>query len=214
MKAARTELQIAAARANGARSRCPVTGKGKRVAAATSANPSDPSFPKAKPAPRKTLSAMASSPTPWSSPANPAKRFRDLRAVLEQELQSEPGIETGQVHLIAVAHWRRMRLCCVENRSEEPPASRAARQEADTGETPITHRAPFRTLSDESRALELLNPLREPLRRKYRNALACFKNHRADRKPQRAQKRKGNGSDPFCASPEKRKVCERARRPG
>jgi hypothetical protein len=100
-------------------------------------------------------------------------------AVLEQELQLAPGIETDQVHLIAVAHWRRMRLGSVEtSQYVEETAKRLAaaghRQEA----THLTRS--FRSLSDETRALELLNRNGSRYCREYRNALACFKNHRED----------------------------------
>lgn len=56
----------------------------------------------------------------------------------------------------------------------------------DSGETPIGHLTPsFRSLSDETRAMELLNRYESRYSREYRNALACFKNQRADMKRMR-----------------------------
>lgn len=44
----------------------------------------------------------------------------------------------------------------------------------------------FRSLSDESRALELLNRYETRFSREYLRALTCFKTPRADKKRERA----------------------------
>jgi hypothetical protein len=194
MRAPRTELQIAASRANGARSRGPVTDNGKRVAAANTARSTGPVTPQGQARSAQNAIRHGLLADTLVFPGESEQRFCDLLATLEQELQPEPGIETDQVHLIAVAHWRRMRLWSVEKSQYlEETAKRLAaaghRQEADTGETPLTNLTrSFRTLSDESRALELLNRYETRYSREYRNALACFKNHRADMKRERAQR--------------------------
>ena len=55
-------------------------------------------------------------------------------------------------------------------------------EDGDDGETPITHLAhSFRSLADQSRALELLNRYETRYGREYMRALACFNNQR-DRK--------------------------------
>jgi hypothetical protein len=187
MKAPRTDLQIAASRANGARSRGPVTEKGKRVAAANAAHATGPVTPEGKASTAQNAIRHGLLADTLVFPGESEERFCDLLAVLEQELQPAPGIETDQVHLIAVAHWRRMRLWSVEKSQYlEETAKRLAasghRRDADTGETPLTHLTrSFRTLADESRALELLNRYESRYSREYRNALTCFKNHRADK---------------------------------
>jgi hypothetical protein len=194
MKVPRTDLQIAAARANGAKSRGPVTAEGKRAAAANTALSTGPVTPEGKTRSAQNAIRHGLLADTLVFPGESEQRFCDLLATLETELQPAPGIETDQVHLIAVAHWRRMRLWSVEKSQYlEETAKRLAaaghRQEHDTGETPITHLTrSFRTLSDESRALELLNRYETRYSREYRTALACFKNHRADRNRQRARK--------------------------
>jgi hypothetical protein len=194
MKAPRTELQIAASRANGARSRGPVTAKGKRVVAANAAQSTGPVTPEGKARSSQNAIRHGLLADTLVFPGESEERFCDLLTVLEQELQPEPGVETDQVHLIAAAHWRRMRLWSVEKSQYlEETAKRLAaaghHREQETGDTPLTHLTrSFRTLSDESRALELLNRYESRYSREYRNALACFKNHREDMKRERAQR--------------------------
>jgi hypothetical protein len=198
MKEPRTELQIAASRANGARSRGPVTAKGKRAAAANADHATGPVTPEGKAHSAQNAIRHGLLADTLVFPGESEERFCDLLATLEQELQPAPGIETDQVHVIAAAHWRRMRLWSVEKSQYlEETAKRLEaaghRQEQDTGEPPLTHLTrSFRTLSDVSRALELLNRYESRYSREYRNALACFKNHRADKeremKRERAQR--------------------------
>ena len=71
----------------------------------TPPSPSELSRPKAKPAPRKTPSTNALLADTLVFPGESEERFCDLLAVLEQELQPEPGIETDLVRLIAVRLW-------------------------------------------------------------------------------------------------------------
>jgi hypothetical protein len=194
MKAPRTELQIAASRANGARSRGPKTTKGKRVAAANAARSTGPVTPEGKARSSQNAIRHGLLADTLVFPGESEERFCDLLTVLEHELQPEPGVETDQVHLIAAAHWRRMRLWSVEKSQYLEETSKrlaAAGQhlEQGSGDTPLTQLTrSFRTLSDESHALELLNRYESRYSREYRNALACFKNHREDMKRERAQR--------------------------
>jgi hypothetical protein len=58
----------------------------------------------------------------------------------------------------------------------------AVNQDGDDGETPITHLAhSFRSLADQSRALDLLHRYETRYGREYLRALGCFNNQR-DRK--------------------------------
>ena len=66
------------------------------------------------------------------------------------------------------------------------------------GETPITHLArSFRSLSDESRALELLNRYETRFSREFQRALACMKNHQTDKRRQRLEDAKERDKQ-FC----------------
>jgi hypothetical protein len=118
----KSRLQIAAARANGAKSRGPVTADGKRASAANSAQSTGPVTPEGKAC---ALTARSSrNATRHGLLADSMvlhgesdDRFRALLSRLEAELQPEPGIESDQTEIMAVAHWRRMRLWSLEKRS-------------------------------------------------------------------------------------------------
>jgi len=121
---------------------------------------------------------------------------------------------------MAVAHWRRMRVWSLEKalflqetlKRQDAAWNRAAacksaqagdgengiNDEGDDGETPITHLAhSFRSLADESHALELLNRYETRYGREYLRALGCFNNQR-DRKTAR---REAKGRDLTQPSP-------------
>jgi hypothetical protein len=183
-----TERQIAAARANGAKSRGPKTPQGKRASAANAAFSTGPVAPegKARSSRNAIRHGLLADSTVFDGESE--ERFFAFLAALEAELQPEPGIEASQVEVIAVAHWRRMRLWSVEKvQYFEETAKRlaAAQRPGDSGDEPaITQLTQsFRSLSDESRAMELLNRYESRYSREYQRALACFKNHRADKQP-------------------------------
>lgn len=189
----RTELQIATARANGAKSRGPKTPHGKRASAANAAFANGPVTPegKARSSQNATRHGLLADSTVFDGES--AERFAALLAELEAELQPEPGIEASQVVVMAVAHWRRMRLWSVEKVQyfEETAKRLAALAQlpddpaADPAITQLTRS--FRSLSDESRSMELLNRYETRYSREYQRALACFKSHRADKKKERAE---------------------------
>ncbi|MGA2715747.1 MAG: hypothetical protein ABSG41_21815, partial [Bryobacteraceae bacterium] len=99
--------------------------------------------------------------------------------------QPETGIETDQVEIMAVAHWRRMRLWSLEKALYIEEAHKrcdaTGDHEENNGVTSIAQFArSFRSLADESRAMELLNRYETRFSREYLRALASFKSHRAD----------------------------------
>jgi hypothetical protein len=192
-KPPRTERQIATARANGAKSRGPKTLQGKRASAANAAafstGPVTPEG-KARSSQNATRHGLLADSTVFDGESE--ERFCAFLSALEAELQPEPGIEASQVEVMAVAHWRRMRLWSVEKvQYFEETAKRlaAAQRPGDPGdEPPITQLTrSFRSLSDESRAMELLNRYESRYSREYQRALACFKSHRADKQRERAE---------------------------
>ena len=205
MKLSRSPLQIAAARANGAKSRGPVTVAGKRASAANSANSTGPVTPEGKA--RSPLNATRHGLLSDSMVLHGESdaRFCALISTLESELQPEPGIESIQTEIMAVAHWRRMRLWSLEKalylqetlkrqdaacNGTQTVDGEAINEDGDDGETPITHLAhSFRSLADQSHALELLNRYETRYGREYLRALGCFNNQR-DRKTA-ARKAKG-----------------------
>ena len=195
MKSPRSPLQIAAARANGAKSRGPVTAEGKRASAGNSVNSTGPVTPegKARSSQNATRHGLLSDSMVLHGESD--ARFCALIDTLENELQPEPGIESIQAEVMAVAHWRRMRLWSLEKalylqETLKRQDAQAGREEGDDCETPITQLAhSFRSLADESHALELLNRYETRYGREYLRALGCFNNQR-DRKTA-AHKAKG-----------------------
>jgi hypothetical protein len=193
LKTPRTERQIAAARANGAKSRGPKTPRGKRASAANAAFAAGPvtSSGKARSSQNATRHGLLADSTVFDGESE--ERFCAFLAALEAELRPEPGIEASQVEVMAVAHWRRMRLWSVEKvQYFEETAKRLAagpQRPGDPGDDPAITQLTrsFRSLSDESRAMELLNRYESRYSREYQRALACFKSHRADKQRERAE---------------------------
>jgi len=149
-------------------------------------------------------------------------RFCALLSSLEAELHPETCIESTQTEIMAIAHWRRMRLWSLEKALyiQEDRKRRAATgdfgndvnddgnddtDDGDDGETPIMHFArSFRSLADESRAMELLNRYETRYGREYLRALACINNQRARGNADR-QKRDSDAK----ANPNVPKISER-----
>ena len=109
---------------------------------------------------------------------NPVRNLRSNRA------------NFTQVEIMAVAHWRRMRLWSVEKVQyfeETVKRLAAVHHQGDPGDEPAITRLTrsFRSLSDESRAMEHLNRYESRYSREYMRALACFKSHRADKQRER-----------------------------
>ena len=186
--------KIASARANGAKSRGPVTAEGKRAAAANSAGSTGPVTPEGKARCSQNATRHGLLADSMVLDGESENRFCALFSRLEDELQPETGIETDQIEIMAVAHWRRMRLWSLEKalyieetlkRCDATGDHRGDHEgsdhENDDGASPITDFArSFRSLADESSAIELLNRYETRFSREYLRALACFKSHRAD----------------------------------
>lgn len=157
-------LGTASSRANGARSRDPVTPEGKARASQNAV--------------RDGLLADS-----MVLEGESEDRFCAMLSCLRNGLQTGPGIETDQVEIMAVAHWRCMRLWSLGKAQyvEETRKRRAtAREDGDTAITRLARS--FRSLADESRAMELLNRYEIRFNREYLRALTYLKKHRFDRK--------------------------------
>jgi hypothetical protein len=149
-----TLLRIASSRANGAKSRGPITEEGKRASAANSAKSTGPVTPEGKARCSQNATRHGLLSDSMVPEGESEKRFCAYLAVLEDELQPEPGIEASLVETIAVAYWRRTRVWSLEKAHYIQETAKRA----EDGETPITKLArSFRLLADESRALDLLN---------------------------------------------------------
>ena len=103
------------------------------------------------------------------------KRFNALLTALTEELQPQTGIESALVENMAVARWRQMRLWGMEKagisyeiqRQESAPGT----QDVLQCDSPTRAALAFRTLSDQSRSLELMNRYEARYDRQYGRAL-------------------------------------------
>lgn len=84
--------------------------------------------------------------------------FIELITQLQEELQPESFVENMFVEVMAVAHWRRMRLWIIEKNQAT---------------------ADFRTLADKSRFFGILKRDQARLRRQYQRNFEAFNAHRA-----------------------------------
>ena len=147
-----SQRKIDSARANGAKSRGPVTSEGGRASAASVVLPCE---------------------------ASPA--FTELLAGLQEEFQPETASERRLVEVMAVADWRRGRLWCLEMAQYVHAVHKQKRlndplADQENAEIPSMHTAlAFTSLSDESRALELLNRYEVRYSREYHRTLLYLK---------------------------------------
>ncbi len=193
-----SKFRIAASRANGAKSRGPVTDEGKRIAALNTIHSTGPVTPEGKSRVSQNTTRHGLLADSLVLEGESEARFCSLLAAFEAELQPESQIEHDQAEIMAVAHWRRMRLWSIEKAEyiEETRRRKTALAQngaaVDDGETPITHLArTFRTLADESQVLHLLNRYETRFSREYVRALSCAttqKNLREQRERQQARR--------------------------
>jgi hypothetical protein len=177
-------LRIASSRANGAKSRGPLTEEGKRASAANSAKSTGPVTPEGKASSSQNATRHGLLADSMVLEGESEDRFCAYLSCLEDELQPEPGIESSLVETMAVAHWRRMRIWSLEKAHY---ILESAKRLGD-GETPIIQLArSFRSLSDQSRALELLNRYETRLSREFQRALACVKDQQIGKRNLRRQ---------------------------
>lgn len=141
--------RVAASRANGNKSRGPITLEGKRISAQNST--------------RHGLLAQSIVLT-----GEDPSRFEALLDELYAEFHPVGPVENALVETLAVSRWRQMRLWALEGAGLN---YQIARQEESVD--PSTRAAlAFRTLSDQSRSLELLNRYESRYDRQFGRTLA------------------------------------------
>ncbi len=198
-----SKFRIAASRANGAKSRGPVTDEGKRIAALNTIHSTGPVTPEGKFRVSQNATRHGLLADSLVLDGESEARFCSLLAAFEAELQPESQIEHDQAEIMAVAQWRRMRLWSIEKAEyiEETRRRKTALAQngatVDDGETPITHLArTFRTLADESQVLHLLNRYETRFSREYTRALACATAQRTLREQRERQQARRNRNQP------------------
>jgi hypothetical protein len=102
-------------------------------------------------------------------------RFTALLTALTEELQPQTGVESALVENMAVARWRQMRLWGMEKagiaNEIQKQESSADSQDTLSRDAPTRAALAFRTLSDNSRSLELMNRYEGRYERQYGRAL-------------------------------------------
>ena len=145
----RSEPQNQASRANGCKSRGPITEEGKRVSSQNAVK-----------------HGMLAKFVVINSENEPG--FIDLTARLYDELQPQPGIEQDLVNTMAVARWRTTRLWIIEKSSMETQMTRENDQARAAQHKPgVLAGMAFRSLADNSRTLDLINRYESRYDRQY-----------------------------------------------
>jgi hypothetical protein len=155
-----SEARSNAARANGAKFRGPKTAEGKSASSKNSLRHGILA---------KTAVLEGESP----------EAFIALLTALQEEHQPETPTEEGLIEDMAIARWRRERIRSMEtgglnNQIRHP-------KYIDDDDIAVQHFTAFRTLTHETRALDLLNRYDARYERQFRNALTSFLNLRARR---------------------------------
>jgi hypothetical protein len=160
-----TELQQVASRTNGAKSRGPITEKGRQASSQNSRTHGLLS--------KKVVLAGESQ-----------EEFDALLASFLDEHQPETPTEHDFIEKMAAARWRQERVWNCETAGLNNEIRRPRYQEGEDYAT-LTFVA-FRTLSDDSRVLELLNRYEARFERQFRAALTAFLSLRAKRRADQA----------------------------
>jgi hypothetical protein len=172
-----SELQQIASRTNGAQSRGPVSEEGRQASSQNSRTHGLLS--------QKIVLAGESQ-----------EEFDALLASFLDEHQPETPTERDLIERMAIARWRQERVWNAETSGLNNAIRRPRYHEGEDYGT-LTFVA-FRTLSDDSSVLELLNRYEARFERQFRAALTAFLNLRAKR---RAEQRAVAAADAAAAGP-------------
>jgi hypothetical protein len=115
-------------------------------------------------------------------------RFLELLATLFEEFQPQTPFEESLIENMAVARWRQMRIWGMETAGMNHEMRRQTQPSNSTGLDPSEAAATraaiaFRTLSDDSRSLELINRYESRYDRQYYRAHRRFIETRDRRTP-------------------------------
>jgi hypothetical protein len=165
-----TERQQNASRANGSKSHGPTTPEGKLNSS------------------RNAITHGMLSTATIVLKAESTDRFLELLAALFEEFDPQTPFEESLIENMAVARWRQMRVWGMEKASMEHEMRRQSgtplSAALDPSEQAATRAAlAFRTLSDDSRSLELINRYEARYDRQYLRAHRRFLEVRDRRTP-------------------------------
>jgi hypothetical protein len=159
----RSERQNIASRANGAKSRGPVTPEGRLASAGN----------------RLDHGMLADAIVIEGEAAD---RLAALSEAFHRQLQPRDEVELAYVENMIMCRWRQIRLWELESANMGYEIRKQAH--AHESETKRTRAAlAFRSLSDESRSLELMNRYETRFARQFIRSHQCLLNLRANREP-------------------------------
>jgi hypothetical protein len=177
-----SELQQIASRTNGAKSHGPITEEGKQASSQNSLNHGFNSK-------RVIL------------PGESQEEFDELLSSYLIEHQPETPTERTLIENMAIARWRQQRAWTLETAGLGNEIRRPRYHE---GEDPDTQAiVAFRTLTDDSKTLDLLNRYEARFERQFRAALTAFLNLRAKRRAEERQQAQADAAGP--AAPQGRR---------
>jgi hypothetical protein len=157
----RSERQILASRANGAKSRGPVTPEGRLASAGN----------------RTDHGLLAAATT---LPGESEERLAALSEAFHQRLQPRDEIEVAYVESMIMCRWRLMRLWVLESAGMGHEIRRQSHMHESETE-PVRAALALRTLSDESRSLDLMNRYETRFDRQFARAHRCLIDLRRER---------------------------------
>ena len=161
-----SDKRIAASRANGAKSRGPISARGKAISAQNSARHSILA---------NTIVLEGES----------TERFTALLEALQTELMPETELEISLIENMAACRWRQMRIWGMEKAglSYAVRQQSASNHEISAEDAPTRTALAFRTLCDETRTFDLMNRYETRFDRQYSRALQRFTELRRRREP-------------------------------
>jgi hypothetical protein len=194
----RTPLQIAASKANGAKSQGPRTPEGKQIAAANSAKSTGPVTPEGKAIVSRNATRHGLLADSILLPGESEEAFFAVLAWLEKKFQPKDEFEDSLIETAAMAHWRRQRACTLEKAQHIRESRKLERAAAGAGDdtddencddAPIMKiEASFRSLADTSNTAVNLGRYETCHRRAFQAAIKFLDSRRAlegSRKPSR-----------------------------
>jgi hypothetical protein len=110
-------------------------------------------------------------------------RFLALIATLFEEFQPQTPFEESLIEDTAVARWRRMRIRGMEKAGLDHEMSRQSAPEIEPADSATRAWLAFRTVSDDSRSLDLINRYDSRYQREYLRAHRRFEEVRDRRTP-------------------------------
>ena len=199
-----SDRRSAASRANGAKSRGPVTPEGKLRSAANTAHSTGPRTPEGKSRSSRNALRHGLLASSVVLDGESVEMFREILTGLEDELQPDSPIERRFVETMAISEWRRLRLLSLE---KEQFSMEMERQQKALIETLVSPAVPctsvpptadnqpvvevnpsrtlvhaFQVLTGHSRASELLSRYENRHDRQYTRALSGLRAHRAEKR--------------------------------